>query len=162
MIRYGVLVGCVLVLGGCSNMAPTENRDADVQAVKDTEAAWVNDAATKDVDKFAANYADDGTVLFPNAPAISGKDNIKAALKPMLADPNFALTFQATKVDVGKGGDLAYTQGTYSMTMTDPKTKQPVTDRGKYITTFRKQADGKWKAVEDMISSDMPAPGDTH
>ena len=48
------------------------------------------------------------------------------------------------------------------MTMTDPKTKQPVTDHGKYVTIFRKQADGKWKAVEDMISSDMPAPGDTH
>jgi uncharacterized protein (TIGR02246 family) len=162
MIRYGVLVGCVLVLGGCSNMAPTENRDADVQAVKDTEAAWMKDAATKDADKFAATYADDGTVLLPNAPAISGKDNIKAALKPMMTDPNFALTFQATKVDVGKGGDLAYTRGTYSMTMTDPKTKQPVTDHGKYVTIFRKQADGKWKAVEDMISSDMPAPGDTH
>jgi len=32
----------------------------------------------------------------------------------MLADPNFAVTFGATKVDVAKSGDLPYTQGPFS------------------------------------------------
>ena len=162
MLRYGVLFGCVCLLAGCSNLAPTEDRNAAVQAIKDTEAAWVKDMAAKDVEKWAAYYSDDGTVLLPNAPAISGKDNIRAALKGILADPNFALTFSATKADVARSGDIGYTQGTYSMTATDAHTKQPVTDRGKYLTVFKKEADGKWKAVEDMISSDMPAPGESH
>jgi uncharacterized protein (TIGR02246 family) len=154
MLRYGVLVGCVCLLAGCAQHPDTH--DADVTAIKNTEAAWMKDAATKDVEKWVGYYTDDGAVLLPNAPVITGKDNIRAALKPMLSDPNFAITFSSTKVDVAKSGDLAYAQGTYSMTMTDPKSHAPATDRGKYITVFKKQGDS-WKAVEDMLSSDMPA-----
>src|SRR3954453_24036206 len=159
MLRYGVLVGCVCLLAGCSPSAAPDTHDADVKAIKDTEAAWVKDAASKDVEKWLSSYSDEGGVLRPTAPAIAGKADIRAALKPMLSDPNFALQFGSTKVDVSKSGDLAYAQGTYSMTTTDPATKAPAVDRGKYLTIFKKQADGSWKAVEDMLSSDMPAPG---
>jgi ketosteroid isomerase-like protein len=44
------------------------------------------------------------------------------------------------------------------MTTTDPKTKKPVTDKGKYLIAYKKQADGTWKVVADMESSDMPLP----
>ena len=40
----------------------------------------------KDVEKFVAYYADDATVLMPNASALHGKEAIRAALKRML-DP---------------------------------------------------------------------------
>ena len=159
MLRYGILVGCVSLLAGCSPSAPPDTHDADVKAIKDTEMAWMRDAGTKDVEKWVSYYTDDGVVLLPNAPAIAGKDNIRAAMKPMMADPKFALQFGSSKVDVSKSGDLAYAQGTYTMNMTDPNTKSPAMDRGKYLTVFKKQADGTWKAVEDMLSSDMPAPG---
>jgi uncharacterized protein (TIGR02246 family) len=161
MLRYGVLVGCVCLLAGCSSPTTTsaspDTHDADVKAIKDTEAAWMKEAASKDVDKWLSYYTDDAALLMPNAPAITGKDNMRAALKPVMTDPNFALSFSATKVDTAKSGDLAYSQGTYSMTVTDPAAKAPVTDHGKYLTIFKKQADGSWKAVEDMLSSDMPA-----
>jgi hypothetical protein len=35
-----------------------------------------------------------------------------------------------------------------------------MTDKGKYVTVFS-ASDGSWKAVSDMISSDLPAPGAT-
>jgi ketosteroid isomerase-like protein len=44
------------------------------------------------------------------------------------------------------------------MTMSDPKTKKSITDKGKYVTAYKKQADGTWKAVADMDSSDLPLP----
>jgi ketosteroid isomerase-like protein len=69
-----------------------------------------------------------------------------------------ALSFKASKVDVAKSGDLGYTQGTYKMTMTDPTTHKPVEDHGTYVTTYRKQADGSWKAVTDIASSSVPPP----
>jgi uncharacterized protein (TIGR02246 family) len=125
--------------------------------VKDIEAAWVRDIATRDADKFASYYSDDASVLMPNAPIVNGRENIKAALRPMLADPNFALTFQATRAEASKGGDFVYTVGTYSMTVSRPSDKTPVTENGKYLTVFKKQPDGNWKAVADMISSDLPA-----
>jgi len=144
--------------GRRTNAAVTDTRNADVKAVKDVETAWVKDAATKDPDKFASYYADDASLLLPNAPVITGKEKIKAAAASMFADPNFALSFQSTRVEASKGGDLVYSVGTYSMTMSDPKDKKPTTDRGKYLTVFRKQSDGSWKAIADMINSDLAVP----
>jgi ketosteroid isomerase-like protein len=68
------------------------------------------------------------------------------------------LKFQAARVEVAKSGDQAYTQGSYAMTMTDPASKQVVNDHGSYVTTYRKQADGTWKAVADIATSDVPPP----
>jgi uncharacterized protein (TIGR02246 family) len=154
MLRYGLLLSLLGFLTGCAT-APPDTHDADIQALKQIEAAWAKDAATKDVDKFVAYYADDASVLLPNAPIITGKENIKNALKPLLSDPNFSLTFSSTKQDVAKSGDLGYTIGTYNMTMSGGKDKGPITEKGKYTTIFRKQADGSWKAVADMLNSDM-------
>lgn len=164
-MRYtslGLIVVLFLLTVACSTAptaapapaAPPDTRAADVQAVKDIEAAWVKDAAAKDPDKWASYFSDDGAGLYPGAPTVTGKDGLKAAMKPFMADPNFALTFASTRVTASKGGDMVYSQGTYTMTMTNPKTKKPVTDHGKYLTVYMKQSDGSWKAVADTFNSD--------
>ena len=147
--------GVLAILSACNE--PPDTREADAKAIKDVEAAWVKDVATKDVDKFAGYYTSDASFLVPNMPIATGKDAIRNVIKALVSDANFALTFQSSRVEVSKGGDLGYTQGSYSLTMTDPNTKQPATDKGKYVTVFKKQADGSWKAVADMINSDGPA-----
>jgi ketosteroid isomerase-like protein len=90
-------------------------------------------------------------------PSTSGKDGIRTLLTQMIADPALALHFEASSVDVAKSGDLGYTRGKYTMDMTDPQTKQVVHDHGSYVTTYRKQADGTWKAVTDIASSETPS-----
>jgi ketosteroid isomerase-like protein len=60
-------------------------------------------------------------------------------------------------VEAPRSGDFAYDIGTYQLTMNDPQGK-PNSDRGKYMVVWKKQADGKWKAVGDMFSSDLPLP----
>ena len=160
------LLSSLLLLAGtvACNQAPTvapappDTHDADVQAIKDTETAWAKAAAAKDADKFASYYTDDGSLLDQDMPPVNGKEAIGKMVKEIMADPNFALTFQGTRWDVAKSGDLGYAQGSYTMTVTNPKSKKASTDKGKYLTVFKKQADGTWKAVEDMISSDGPAP----
>jgi len=133
---------------------PPDTRAADVQAVKDLEAAWSKDANSKDADKWASYFAEDGSGLYPGAGTLNGKAAIKAAMSPMLADPNFSLAFQSTRAMASKGGDMVYSEGAYTMTMTNPKTKKPMTDKGKYLTVYMKQADGSWKAVSDTYNSD--------
>jgi ketosteroid isomerase-like protein len=76
----------------------------------------------------------------------------------MTADPALSLKFQASKVDVSASGDLAYTQGSYTLTATDPHTGKVINDHGSFVTTYRKQPDGSWKAVVDIASSDVPPP----
>jgi len=149
----------VSALGCSTTPAPVpDTRAADLQAVKDVETAWVKDVATKDPDKWASYFTDDGSGLYPGGPTLNGKAAVKAAMTPVMADPNFSLTFQSTRSVASKGGDMVYSQGTYVMTMTDPKTKKPITDKGKYLTVYMKQPDGSWKAIADTFNSDSPMP----
>ena len=162
MLRNPLLIVCLalaVLTIGCANTPappPPDTRAADVQAVKDIEAAWAKDANSKDADKWASYFAEDGSGLYPGTGILNGKAAIKAAMAPYFADPNFALTFQSSRAMASKGGDMVYSQGTYTMTMTNAKTKKPMTDKGKYLTVYTKQADGSWKAVADTFNSDSP------
>lgn len=161
MLRRSVsFLGCaVLAVFAVACITPPrpDTRDADVAAVRDAEIAWSKDAASKDADKFVAYYADDVSLLLPNMPAINGKEPARAQFKAMFGDPNFSLKFQTVRAEASTGGDFVFTQGTYTSTRSDPKdAKKTISDKGKYLTVWRKQADGSWKAVADMINSDLP------
>ena len=159
MKRLAAMIGTALIaLMATACNQPADTHDADMQAVKDNEAQWNQDWASKDPDKIAVHYADDAVLMAPGSPATTGKDAIRSELKQMVSDPTLSLKFQASKVEVAKSGDLAYTQGSYTLTLTDPQTKQVINDHGSYVTTYRKQADGTWKAVVDIASSEVPPP----
>jgi len=145
-----------LMVIACSQT--TDTHDADAKALQDNETQWVQDWASKDSDKLLAHYADDAILMAPGMPPSSGKAAIQNTLKEMAADAAMSLKFQASKVEVAKSGDLAYTQGSYTLTMTDPQTKQVINDHGSYVTTYRKQPDGAWKAVADIATSEVPPP----
>ena len=140
----------------CSDTADTHA--ADVKAIQANEAQWNEDYLAKDAAKLASHYADNAVLMIPGSPAVSGGDAIRANATQMASDPAMSLKFQASRTDVAKSGDLAYTQGTYTITMTDPQTKHIINDHGSYVTTYRKQADGSWKAVADIASSAVPPP----
>jgi uncharacterized protein (TIGR02246 family) len=159
-MRTTVMIGLsvlALSLAGCAQPAP-DTRDADAQALKTLEAGWNQEYAAKDLDKIAGHYSDDAVLMAPGMPASHGKDAIRALLTDMVKDPALSLKFQSATVEVAKSGDVGYTQGSYTMTMTDPASKQVVNDHGSYVTTYRKQADGSWKAVADIATSEVPPP----
>jgi uncharacterized protein (TIGR02246 family) len=146
----------------CKEQAPAPDTQAESQAIRDNEAAWVKDWQAKDVDKITSHFAPDASLLEPMMPAMKGADDIKAAVGAGLKDPHFSLTFGPTLVVVSKGGDLAYTQGTYTMTLSEPKTGNILIEKGKYVTVYQKQADGSWKAAEDIYNPDAyAAPAQT-
>lgn len=136
--------------------ASTGNHDADVQAIRDTETRWSQDFASKDPAKMASYYTDDATFMGPGMPPASGREAIQKFDAEMAKDPAFSLHFQSSKIDVASSGDLAYSRGTYTLTTTNPATKKPIDDHGGYLTAFRKQADGSWKAVADIVVSEVP------
>jgi ketosteroid isomerase-like protein len=70
--------------------------------------------------------------------------------------PGLVLSWQPSKVEVARSGDLAYTQGSYRMAFAGPHGK-PATDQGKTLEIWKKQANGTWKCIADMWSSDLPA-----
>lgn len=158
-LALAVTVVLTLGIAGCNQPPQTsDTHDADVQALKDNEAQWNKDYQGKDVDKLVAHYTDDAVLMSPGAPPWNGKDAIRAGMKEMISDSALSLTFVPGRVEVAKSGDMAYTEGSYTMTMTDPATKKPINDKGSYVTVYKKEADGSWKAVSDIATSATP-PG---
>jgi len=151
-----VLVLCTLAALGVAAYSQTAGRPADLQALKDNEARWNREFVAKDIEKLAAHYTDTAVVMAPGMAPVSGRDEIRKMLQEMVADPAMSLKFQPSRVEVASSGDLGFTQGSYQMTMTDPASKQVIHDHGSYVTTYRKQSDGSWKAVADIASSEAP------
>jgi ketosteroid isomerase-like protein len=123
--------------------------------LRDLDAKWAKAAATKDVEQTIAFYSDDAIVFPPNARSAATKATIRNGWKEMFASSGFVISWQPTRVQVGKSGEMAWVTGTYELTMNDASGK-PINDRGKYLEIWEKQTDGNWKCGADMWNSDLP------
>lgn len=160
--RLGLMGLALTLLWACATQpAPPDNppdtRAADEAAIRELDKEWTAAAQAKDPAKFASFYADDAVLMLEATPLISGKVAISESLGAMMQDPNFALTFAPTRIDVARSGDLASDQGIFEMTNSDQKTKKPVVTKGKYVVVWKKQ-DGTWKAIVDAPISGLTAP----
>ena len=151
--------GCFALLmftSGCTQQTPPDTRSADESAVRDADAQWSKTAMANDLDGTVAYYSDDASILPPNAPIATGKQAIRAVWATMLT-PDTTVSWQVSKADVARSGELAYVMGTYRISAKNPKAKSQE-DHGKMVEVWKKQADGKWKTVADIFNSDVPAP----
>jgi uncharacterized protein (TIGR02246 family) len=128
----------------------------DEAAIRAVDSAWGRAASAGDADALTALYTSDATLLPPNEPAARGN-----AVKEYNANmaKAFSGPFELTTEAVEGRGDLAYSVGTYRATLTPRKAgaKPLPTDEGKFLEVLKKQADGSWKIVYDMWSSNAPA-----
>jgi ketosteroid isomerase-like protein len=152
-------VSLVLVLSGCHSDSPkaASTSAAEEAAVRQTDDNWSKAAQSKKVDDWTAFYSDDAIVLPPNEQKVDNKEGIRKEIGTLLSSPGLSLHWTPTKVEVAGSGDLAYTQGSYELTANDARGK-PATDHGKTLEIWKKQADGSWKCIADMWSSNLPAP----
>ena len=151
------LAGLLILAAGRIPAEDAGTHAARIQAIRDNETRWNREFEVRDLEKVVAHYSDDATMMAPGLPAASGKDAIRAVVEQMVADAALSLKFQTSRVEIAESGDMAWSQGSYTMTMTDPGTKKPVTSSGSYVTVYRKEAGG-WMAVSD-IASPGPGPG---
>jgi uncharacterized protein (TIGR02246 family) len=145
------IVMCLVLSVGCQG--PAGLSEADRTAIRQADENYVKLANAKDFKGAAALYAEDAIVLPPNQAAVQGRAAIQAFLEASPPTSNF----QVQILEIEGGADLAYERGTYSETVT-PTGAAPIEDRGKYLTTWRKQADGSWKMLRDIWNSDLPLP----
>jgi uncharacterized protein (TIGR02246 family) len=143
-----------------SSTAPVGASGADTRAADEAELRklddeWSKAVGAKDLEKTVSFYADDAQVMPPNSPVLQGKEAARGMWKAMFAVPGFGGGWKATKSEVAKSGDLGWTTGPYEITETDASGK-PMTDKGKYLVVWKKQADGTWKCVADMFNTDLP------
>jgi ketosteroid isomerase-like protein len=114
-------------------------------AIRRLDAEFMRAAAAHDGAALAAAFYDkDAVLLPPNSPALEGRESIRQMLQGLM---DSGLT--------SSSGDLAYGRGRYTMNL-EPAGGSPVTDVGKYVVVYRRQA-GAWRAVADIFNSDQAA-----
>jgi uncharacterized protein (TIGR02246 family) len=142
-----------VVLSGCNKKAEaTVDTAAIEKQIRANEAKWMASYNAHDAAGLASNYANDAALANPGSALVTGMDAIRKETAGFAADPNLKIKFAADRIGVASSGELAYSRGHYTMTSTDPKTKKPVEGSGTYLTVYRTQADGSWKAVEDFVT----------
>jgi len=139
----------------CTKSGSSTLSEADKATIAKS-ATEINEAfnTSKDYKAYANSYyAEDATVLYPNADAIKGRQAIISLLSTYGTDINVTPTI----LDVNGSADLAYVYGTVKME-TNAKVEL---DRGKYIEIWKKQKDGRWQVIYDIFNTSVPMAADT-
>ena len=141
--------------------APNPLTDTTVQPGKvllyDLEARFAKDVLERGGAGFADWFADDGVALGNGAAPLIGR---VAIAKSAAWDPKvYQLTWTPTDALMGPSGDMGYTWGHFEGHSKDVN-GNPVTTTGRYMTIWRKGADGQWKVVLDAGANEEPKAGD--
>lgn len=142
-ISLAAALVATLGIGACAKSGADTDRIADTIKLQDVQ--WSKDYAAKDVNGIEGHYASDGVFAAPGFIATTDVER-RHILSTLMSDPNFKQTFSPDRVDVAKSGDFAVSRGHFAMTMTDTKTNAVQEIPGSYLTVYRKEADGSWKA----------------
>ena len=137
-----------VVLTACQPKPPATNVEEIKKAIAAANAQQVQAFQSKDIEGMTKNYAPDAVVLPQHSPMISGKDAMHSFFEGMTRDMGNDFTFSMTKFDAS--GDIAYEFGNYSGSFAG------VADKGKYLTVWKKQSDGKWMIAADIFNTDLP------
>jgi uncharacterized protein (TIGR02246 family) len=129
-----------------------------VDAVKTDEVHWNADYKSGDAARVAAHFAPDAVAMYPGYPVAVGVAAIRKANEQGFTDPKYGLTFSSDRVAVAASGDLAVAHGAYRETTTDPKSGEPVTTNGSYVTVYKPNAAGIWKVVWDINTPSAAPP----
>ncbi len=129
--------------------------DQDKAGIAKTRTAYVAAWKAADADRLGELYTADGFVLYPNQPALAGRDAILGYFKSFFAEfaqEDFGLTSEELEV----AGPWAFDRGTYRWKAVPRAGGDAMEDHGKYLVILQRQPDGSWKVARDMDNSDRP------
>jgi uncharacterized protein (TIGR02246 family) len=135
--------------------APGKTSHKAVAEVRAADAAWLKAYQAKDVQKSAAFFGEQGSMLVPNNPILTGREAIAKFIAKSFTTQDYKIAWRPNRAYVARSGELGYTSGVYKMSFTDASGKA-ITDEGKYLMVWKRQANGAWKVLFDMSNSDRP------
>jgi uncharacterized protein (TIGR02246 family) len=142
-----------LALLSLASVAEGQDATAALDALHKRSARWY---AERMHDSLSLLYADDGAIFVPNRPPITGREAIAAHWKNMFTGYRWDVRLET--VSVITDGAIAVERGRYHIVMTATGATSPfATDRGNYVTTWTRTADG-WRIRYDVSMSELPRP----
>jgi ketosteroid isomerase-like protein len=129
------------------------DKEAEGKKLMELSREWSKLAAAGDTsEKMFSHWADDAVVMSPGQPPHDGKAAIKEMVMSATKIPGFNISWEPLSVFVSESGDLAYMIEQNQITVND-SLGNPITEKNKAVTIWKKQADGTWKNVVDMWNS---------
>lgn len=147
----------LLVLADCR---PAVDVDAATRDLLATDRAWGALAdANGPVDSIVSYWTSDARVMVAGQPVLVGTEAIRQMVAGTRAIPGFHISWTPDSAVVSSSGDFGYTYGTNRITAPD-STGALHTVEGRYITVWRKEADGRWRCSADISNEGPPSsPG---
>ena len=127
---------------------------AETQAIQAEANDWFKAIAAKDLDKTLSFYSADAEYMSAGRPAVSTAEERRRLWMEDYASPGFASDETTSRIEVAASGDLAYQRGTYVLSAQDALGKR-TKSTGKFVVVWKKQGDGKWKAIIDIDNADQ-------
>jgi ketosteroid isomerase-like protein len=109
-------------------------------------------------DGYVSIVTDDVVLLPPHGPRESGRKAAREWVLARTSAKDWSARWKADRVDVAASGDLAHAFGAYELSYEDAG-GNAIRDKGKFLDTFRKQANGQWRETVVMFNSDLPVAG---
>ena len=127
--------------------------EATKRAIRIADLEMAKAVSDRNLEKFNTLIADDA--VFFGRDVSRGREAVAKAWLPLFTDASMFLKWQPNEVHVSASGDLGYSIGTYERMSKDPSGR-PTSATGTYVSIWRKQADGKWRAVLDIGTPGTP------
>ena len=151
VLSAALLVSLIAIAGcGPRSQAPADTT-ADEAALKADPENWFRAYIAGDADAVAALYAEDGFLMPPGAAALKGRAAIREFIAADSAQTKAAgLTLSLDEITgVGVAGDTGWLSGTFTM----KNASGGDVDHGKFLSVYRKSAEG-WKLLRDTWNMD--------
>ena len=129
--------------------AANDARQAQASLVAADAAASDSTAKAGLADGFTSMLADDAVYLHPGAVVMRGRDAVRAFLAAQAPTATTVLRWTPERAEVSIDGKAGYTWGTSVVTVQGAD-GQPVTRFGRYISFWRRGADGRWKVAANV------------
>ncbi len=146
-IAIGCAVGLMLT---ASASAQTYNpKQAAEAAMMKADRGFNQAMAARDVDRFLSFVSE--KAVFDSAEGI-GREAVRKAWAPFFEPNGPTIRWSPTKAEALVAGDVGYTVGTWERHTKDARGND-IVRHGQYLTVWRKEQDGMWRATFDTGST---------
>ncbi|HEY3811921.1 MAG TPA: SgcJ/EcaC family oxidoreductase [Caulobacteraceae bacterium] len=118
-------------------------------AITAANTDWVAAMKARDAGRVVEPYADDGVFVLSDGKVVSGKANILAMERARLAGGSVLVGGGLVDDGVARADGDVYEWGHGDLTFRKPD-GQTVTSRGRFLTVWRKSADGRWRIIRNL------------
>ncbi len=128
--------------------------DLDRAAILRVDSTFELAVNTGSLDRVTAIYTEDASLMPPGEPALNGSEAIRQYWGRVMDQYN--LRYELGMDELEGRGDLAYQRGHFKL-IASPKAKgaAAMSDQGKFVVVYRREATGAWGIVIDMYNSDL-------